>query len=165
MKKNIYFVGAPTVAKGIEDFNFLAVNIPEAAFYWFSYHISKDVPLKFHNINFIQGLTDVQMKRKIQNSMDIFVCNSHFEGFCLPIAEAVLLRKPVVSYDLEEIRATYHNVIEYIPCFDLQQFAKRLQRLIVKNDYAVEKNEAFQFVKAHYSPNMVVKKLLRVVLN
>ncbi len=96
--KKIYFVGAPTEVKGIEQFNKIAGLFPSDSFYWICYEINSPKKENYKNLIFLTGLSDIEMRNKIK-SMDMLICLSRFEGFCLPIAEAMLLKKPVISYN------------------------------------------------------------------
>lgn len=161
--KKIYFVGIPSKAKGVEDFNFIAEHVPGAEFYWFCLEVDSFTKRKYHKINFVTGLNDQQMHLKIKKEMDLFVSCSHYEGFCLPIAEALLLKKPVISYALDEVRSSYSENIEYIDCFQLTRYIDRINEIILKNNYLKDKKEVRKYVIKNYSPKVVVGKLLKVL--
>lgn len=158
--KHIYFVGAPTTKKGIDDFHEIAATT-DAQFYWFCFRIHKDLVKNYRHIHFVEGLDDADLKKYIVEKMDYFICCSHFEGFCLPVAEAMLLKKPVVSYDLAEIKSEFQDTIEYV--HDLTEFKSRIKRLVNKNDYGKDLNKAKQFIEKNYAPEVVAKRLLQVV--
>lgn len=154
----IYFVGAATLAKGIDDFNKLAGLVKDAEFYWFTYYVSKDVLTKYKNIKFIVGLSDQKLKKTISKDMDIFICCSGFEGFCLPLAEAMILKKPVITYPLSEIKQEFLNNVEYVN--GVEQFRKRLVSIIGKKDYKKDLTKAKKFVEMNFSPEKVSGRLL-----
>lgn len=162
--RKIYFVGAPTKAKGIEDFSFIAEQIIDAEFYWFCFNVNDGIKEKHKRINFIIGLSDEQMKLKIKEEMGAFISCSHYEGFCLPIAEAILLEKPVFSYKLPEIESVYSDNIEYIKCFDLNEYTNKLKEFISKNSYNKDKEKARRYIIDNYSPEVVADRLLNVLL-
>lgn len=154
----------PTQAKGIEDFYKLATNIKEANFFWFCFKIDKETKEKYKEINFIIGLSNEELKTKVREEMDLFINCSHFEGFSLPIAEAILLEKAVISYKLPEIEQVYEDNIEYVKRFDLEEYENKIKGFISKNDYNRDKEKAKKFILNNYSPEVVSKKLLKIIL-
>lgn len=162
--KNIYFVGQPTEDKGIEEFGIMADKIRDAKFYWFCFDVSDSVKEKYKNISFVVGLNDKEMRSKIKKEMDLFVSCSHFEGFGLPTAEAILLDKPVLSYALEEVRSCYGDDVEYIGCFDLERYISRINTLVCGGNYMKNKEKAKEHVIANYSPETVARRLLKALL-
>lgn len=164
--KRIYFVGAPTKDKGLEDFAYISNQCKNAEFYWFTYHINDQLINKYKKINFVTGLDDKNLKDYIKNKMDIFISCSHAEGFCLPIAEAMLLNKPVLSYALEEIQSVYADMIEYVPSFDMKIFNRKLQFLIDQNTKINSKKyiNAKKYIEENYLPNIVSSRLLKHIL-
>ncbi len=161
--KKIYFVGHPTTDKGIKDFNCLAEKIADTEFYWFCYKLDAHNRAEYKYIHFVVGLDDTQLKKVIQEEMDLMVCCSHFEGFCLPIAEAILQNKPVISYQLPEVCSAYADNIEYIDCFDLPKFIERLKNIILYNNYKKDLDAAKIFVMNNYSPERVSDRLLSII--
>lgn len=162
--KKIYFVGTPTKGKGIEDFNLIAKQIIDAEFYWFCFEVNKSLKKKYHKIIFITDLVKEKLQYFIKKEMDLMVCCSHFEGFCLPIAEAMLLEKPVISYRLPEIESVYFDNIEYVECFDLNEYIDKLKEFILKNNYNKDKEKARNFIINNYSPEIVSQRLLKILL-
>lgn len=158
--KNIYFLGKPTSAKGIEDFNYISKKIPEAKFHWFTFRAPKNLERKYKNITFIQGLEDAVLKKMIKNKMDIFISCSHFEGFCLPIAEAMLLKKPVISYDLEEVVNEFSDTILYVEQFDRMKFIEKLKEVLHSKESIKNLDHAKEHVEKNFSPSVVTEKLL-----
>lgn len=155
----------PTRAKGIKDFYQLAARIRDAKFFWFCFKLDKETKERYKEINFLVGLSNEDMKKKIKEEMDLMINCSHFEGFSLPVAEAILLEKPVISYKLPEIQQVYENNIEYVKCFNLKEYASKIENIIFKNDYSKNKKKAKNFILNNYSPQMVSQKLLKIILN
>lgn len=162
--KNIYFVGTPNKEKGIDEFHRLAVQLPEHKFFWFCFKFDESIKKIYPNIEFLVGFDSDIMKEKIKQEMDIFVCCSHFEGFSLPIAEAMLLRKPVLSYALEEIVDVYSDRIEYIQPFEFNVMSSRLGEILKDDTYQRDLDKAYQYILDNYSPDRVSKKLLEIIL-
>jgi glycosyltransferase involved in cell wall biosynthesis len=164
--KNIYFVGAPTQDKGLEDFAYISDNCKNVKLYWFTYNITDQLINKYKNINFIVGLDDNNLRNYIKNKMDIFISCSYAEGFCLPIAEAMLLEKPVLSYALEEVQSVYSNMIEYVTCFDKKEFTQKLELLITQNNKTTNKKytKAKKYIEDNYLPDIVSSRLLKYIL-
>jgi len=160
--KKIYFVGLPVKEKGIEDFSYLAGKIKEAKFYWFCLKLDNSIKNKYKKINFLVGLNDREMKKKISD-MDLMACCSRFEGFCLPIAEAILLKKPVISYRLKEVESTYLNNIEYIKCFSLNKYVRGIKKVISNKGLCKDAKKARMFVINNYSPEVVSQRLLKII--
>lgn len=158
--KNFYFVGAPTIEKGIEDFNEIAKSLPQAKFTWYCFRVSPDFVKKYPHINFVKGLDDAQLKKDVTTRMDCFICCSHFEGFCLPVAEAMRMEKPVISYDLDEIRFEFQETIEYV--HTVSEFKKRLLSLTKKNYYTKDTKQGKIFIEKNYSPEVVSNRLLKI---
>lgn len=160
---NFYFVGNPTTHKGIEDFNLIAKKIPKANFYWFCFKLNNEIKKSYPKINFLAGLKDLEMKNKIEKEMDVFICCSHFEGFCLPIAEAIWLGKPVISYSLRELIDVYKDNIEYVAPFETKRFIKKIQGIIINGKNVKKIIKAKKFVIRNYSPEVVAQRLLNII--
>lgn len=160
--KNIYFVGAPTLAKGIEDFNYLAMSLPEFNFYWFTYKLKNSTKSNYKYIRFITGLEDHELKNRIIKDMDLFISCSYFEGFCLPIAEASLLGKPSISYKLEEVESEFGDTINYVKCFDKDEYKMAILKYSKSYPSRIKINTARNFITNNYSPEIVSNRLLEV---
>lgn len=154
----------PTQAKGIEDFHKLATNTKEANFFWFCFKIDEETKEKYKEINFLVGLSNEELKTKIKEEMDLFINCSRYEGFSLPMAEAILLKKPVISYKLPEIERVYEDNIEYVECFNLEEYENKIKSFIFKNNYNKDKEKAKKFILDNYSPEVVSQKLLKIIL-
>ena len=162
--KSIYFVGTPNREKGIDEFHQLALKFQEHRFFWFCFKLDDTVKNLYPKIEFLIGFESDEMKERIKQEMDIFVCCSHFEGFSLPIAEAILLKKPVITYALEEIVDVYEDHIEYVKPFQYDTISDRLQKLIDYGIYQKDLDEARQYVLDNYSPDVVSQRLLNILL-
>lgn len=158
--KKIYFVGTPSQVKGIDEFNSLAKLISEADFFWFCFKLPEGLQSVYPNINFIAGLSDQQLRDKIENEMDVFVCCSHFEGFSVPIAEAMLLKKPVIAYKLEELVDIYGDHITFMSS-DLEEAAKIILSVLKAKSSSLD--ESREMILSRYSPKSVSDKLINIL--
>jgi len=161
--KRIYFVGAPTEAKGILEFDTLAGFFPKTSFNWFCYKATAEITSTYRKINFIVGLNDLEIRDKIK-SMDLLISCSKFEGFCLPIAEALLLNKPVISFDLDEIKSVFKNNIEYVESHNLEQFRKKIGEYISNQTYDIDIKKAHEFIVEQFFPEKIKQRFLDVIL-
>src|SRR5258708_3078415 len=91
-----------------------------------TYSLFQYLLIKFKSIFFVKGLNDKKLKKMIMAKIDIFISCSHFEGFCLPVAEAMLLSKPVLCYALDEVKSEFGTNIEYVECFNIELFKVKL---------------------------------------
>jgi len=162
--KNIYFVGTPNKEKGIEEFHKLALEFKEHHFFWFCFKLGEGIEKMYPRIEFLVGFDNEAMKERIKQDMDAFVCCSHFEGFSLPIAEAMMLRKPVLAYALDEVVDVYDDCIEYVQPFDFDRMIVKLREIIDNNAYKKDLYKAEQYILDHYSPDKVTDKLLDIIL-
>lgn len=160
---NIYFVGAPTFAKGIIDFEFLASSFTHWHFSWFCQQLPPGIKESYPHINFILNLNDHDLKEAIMSRMDIFISCSHFEGFCLPAAEAILAGKPVITYALEEVKIEFGTHFEYVPCFDLDEFMKTLEHMASSPPNKYKISSAQNFITQMYSPANVAKRFFSII--
>lgn len=164
--KKAYFVGLPSVAKGIDDFAWLAKQFRDnISFYWLTHNVSTEMKRKFKEICFVENLDDKALSLYIER-MDIFVSCSHHEGFSLPTAEAILLEKYVFSYKLPEIYASFGDSIGlYIPPFHLEIYQKMLEEYLVgkvrRNQDTLDAGK--RMIISKYSPDAVKQKLLQVI--
>lgn len=158
----VYTVGIPCAAKGLDDFFELTTRIGNTQFYWFCYKIDDQLVQAYPSIEFITGKNDYEMHSIISEKMDVFVSCSHFEGFCLPVAEAIMNLKPAITYELEEIKSTYGPRIDYVKPFDLDDF-ERVLRLNINNIDARRLSEAKLFIIKQFSAKSVTKRLLKSI--
>jgi glycosyltransferase involved in cell wall biosynthesis len=160
---NIYFIGTASNVKGLDDFHWLATQLPALSFHWFSYKLDQGIVESYRNIIFHKSLDDAELYKTVKREMDIFISCSRFEGFCLPIAEAILLEKPAISYDLEEIKCTFNDHVEYVPCYDVHIYKKILTDLIKKKINRKKILLAKRYVEENFSPEIVSTRFLRIV--
>lgn len=158
---NIYFVGRADKEKGVEEFSKLADELNDHTFYWYSYVVSAAIKSACKSVHFIEGLAGKELTKDIVGSKDLFVSCSHFEGFCLPVAEAMLLNIPVVAYKLPEIYDSFADNILYVNEGDVAQMEATVMGIIDKGLDSAMLVKAKKFVLDNYSPEVVSSKLLR----
>ena len=56
---------------------------------------------------------------------------STYESWGIVIGEALACRIPVVAYDLAAYRPIFGDLVNYVPCFDLQQFQDIASRVLL----------------------------------
>lgn len=160
----IYFVGSPENVKGIDDFYKLSKDV-SAEFYWFCWKVDTEVKEKYPNLKFITGLDTPSLKEKIKE-MDIFVSFSRFEGFCLPIAEALINLKPVIAYKLPELEDVYKNHVFFVELHAYDIILNKVKNCMENYSfYKINSEISKKFILDNYSPENVTKKLLKILNN
>lgn len=165
---NAYFVGLPSIAKGINDFSWLATKFKgRIKFHWLTKNVSPETRKMYPTITFVTGLDDDQLISQIQ-LMDIFVNCSHFEGFSLPTAEALYLEKVTFSYKLPEIYAAFgDNIHSYVDPFDMVAYRENLEKYLDTNlnSLRMKLKRGKEMVLAQYSPDTICDRLLLYIHN
>ena len=85
--------------------------------------IPKGAEVIFHN-----GVSDEAYAALLANNA-IFVSATRYEGFCLPLAEALALGVPAVVSDLEVLHEVAGGGALYFGCNKPQEFAERIKEL------------------------------------
>jgi hypothetical protein len=161
---HIFMVGLPTIEKGIDDYYYLASNMPEDKFYWFCNRIDKEVFEKYNDrIIFRIGLEREKMFSDIKK-MDIFCSCSYYESFCLPIGEAIIMDKPVIVYLAKEVKSVYDSFIQYVEYRDRNAMLEALREFKAGN-YLGNRKKAKHLIEENYTLEIISKKLLSVLLS
>ncbi len=85
--------------------------------------IPKDAKVVFHN-----GVTDEEYAKILADNA-VFVSATRYEGFCLPLAEALALGTPAVVSDLPVLHEVAGEGALYFGCNKPQEFAERVKEL------------------------------------
>ena len=93
--------------------------------------------------------------------MDVFLSCSYFEGFCMPIAEAMLQEKPVIAYKLPELYSVYKKNIMYVKKGDTVKTVKLLKNF--KKLYKLDVKASKDYIVNNYSPEVILNNLLKIV--
>jgi len=166
MAKSFNYISLSSVSipKGVFDYVELANKIvykyPSDKFYWIG---TGDIPkgLDGRNVCFTGFLNEKEKKRMLTKSNTIFLNCSHFEGFSVPIAEACLLKVPVLCYKLPELYATYGPHINYVNCYNSNEFFKCLE--LLRKNFVIYKEKAVlarRFVIENYSAHKFTSKFM-----
>ena len=157
-----YMVGLPSQNKGIEDFYYLATNITNIDFFWFCGAVDPETVARYGDkINFQVGLARDEIFRKIAD-MQIHCNCSYYESFSLPIAEALILRKPVITYNIDEVHKAFKETIQYVPYRNKASFLKIVESFRDTGGYSGNPKMGYELVQSEYSPAVVAKKLMDI---
>lgn len=83
----------------------------------------KEAKVVFHN-----GVSDKKYAELLANDA-VFVTATRYEGFCLPLAEAMALGVPAVVSDLAVLHEVANGGALYFGCNQPQEFAERIKEL------------------------------------
>lgn len=86
----------------------------------------------------VLGVKDDRTKFEAIRDCDLLLFPSSFEGFGMPPMEALYFEKPVVCYDLEVLRMTYGDHLNYVPVGDADAFADEVKGLLADPDLRKE---------------------------
>ena len=92
------------------------------------------------NIEFAGEVDDAKLE-SLYASAAAFAFPSRYEGFGLPVLEAMALGTPVVASDAASVPETGGDAAAYFPAGDAQALADRLERVIIDAAYAQELRE------------------------
>lgn len=158
-------VGLPNINKGLDDYYFLANNIPNCEFYWYCSSIENTIFDKYKNkIKFRVNLDLKTMFGEIEKKMNIMCNCSYYENFPLPVAEAMFMKKPIIIYKIKEIVEVYKNFIQYVDYGNVEMMKKAI-REFQEGKYNGDINKAYSFIQNNYSSEIVSKKLLNILFN
>ena len=138
-ENNFIVVGAGhlVVRKGVDDFIFLAKELPEYLFIWVGGKVAdlfaaetqaqKDM-ITNHPPNFkITGYVPYSKMAMYYNSADALLFPSHGEIASMVIIEAAACGLPLILRDLPEYQELYNG--SYIPCKNNSEFKNALKKL------------------------------------
>jgi len=91
---------------------------------------------------------------------NLFISTSQREGFCVPIAEALLAKLPVVAYDLPVYESVFGDVIMTVPRYDVNSFAEvAIDVLCHLSRYHSLVEEGYNLITSRYSRKAVVRSI------
>lgn len=141
-KYDLVFTGRFAKSKGIYDFIEIVSKLKEkfpkiktvviGSGYDFEVQdILREISLRRLQANIIMaGYISEEKKYQIMKNGLIFVFPSHEEGWGIVIGEALACGLPVVVYRLPEIVDIWKNKVAWVDCFDINQFANTVKRLL-----------------------------------
>ena len=92
------------------------------------------------------GFTEDEIMPYLYNGADVFVFPSLYEGFGMPVREAMICGTPVVTSDIDELREATMNSAIYINPADNEQFENAiLQALKTKYVYKTDLAKQIKF--------------------
>lgn len=87
-----------------------------------------------NNIQLFGFIGDTKLKYRIISTSKIFLLTSHSESFSLSAAEAMALKRPVISFNLPQLKKIYGDSIVYIESFNKNKFAEKIIEMIFNSD-------------------------------
>jgi len=130
--------------------------------------------LKIHGIHYLTGIFSDVFIRGIMNICDIYVSPSRLEGFGLPLIEAQLCEKPIISL---KNTATAETIIEGKTGFavkseikngqiraNIDSLAKKIDILLSNKELRqnMGKNGRIHAIR-NFSPKIIAKKMLEII--
>lgn len=82
------------------------------------------------------GYVDESDLVALYTGADLFVLTSTFEGFGLPVLEAMACGTPVIASDVAALREVGSDVARFVPAGDVSAFASAIDRALVDSEYA-----------------------------
>jgi glycosyltransferase involved in cell wall biosynthesis len=83
------------------------------------------------NVHFA-GLVSEYEKFRLFKASRMFLMPSTYESWGIVIGEAFACGIPVVAYDLAAYRPIFGELVNYVPCFNLQEFQQTASRILLK---------------------------------
>jgi len=150
--------------KGLQDFASIAHEIrksyPEDKCIWIG---TGQVPEDLENkeeVIFTGFLEERKKLDLLQQENTIFMLCSYYEGFSVPIAEACLQRVPVICYRIPEIESVYEQHIEYVTCFDRNEFGRKCRSVRRNYRYYRKKaDDARRYIIERYSESALLQRM------
>lgn len=132
----LYVMGYSSDTKTVEHFN----------------NICERLKVK-DNIEYIGFLKGEELFEKIANAK-VFIYPTHEDSFSLSVLEAISLRTPVVTYDLNAFKTIYKDIpiVKMVKEFDYKQIAIEAEKILKMNE-----NEYYSFVSNPYIDKFVEK--------
>jgi glycosyltransferase involved in cell wall biosynthesis len=92
------------------------------------------------------------------SSARMFFMPSHEEGWGMAILEAMAAGLPVVAYDLPVYRRHYSGTVVTVPCFDVNEFAVQVVRLLRTDGGRAELSRRGRERSAHYDWDVLAEQ-------
>jgi len=90
---------------------------------------------------YVHGTLPDERKYEIIKKAKVLVTATHFEGFGMPPAEALMCGTPAVAYDLPVLREAYGELIDLVPMGDYSAMGDAINRLINDKEYWKQRSE------------------------
>ncbi len=166
---NYITISSISKPKGIYDFAKIAKNMKKThskdRFIWIGTgEIPNDIECN-NDIQFLRFLSDKQKYNFLYgNTNTIFILCSHHEGFSLPISEACLFEIPVLAYKIPELFSVYKDNINYVQCFNINEFTSKL--IEMRENYSTFKKKSItakQYIIKNFSSDVFIKKMRSIM--
>ena len=95
------------------------------------------------NVKIISGLTDLEVKCAY-SLCDLFIFPSIYEGFGIPILEAMIYNKPIILSNIEVFKEITENKLSYFDCNNIQMIAESIHKICSSDN---EKNKLIKYSK------------------
>lgn len=115
------------------------------------------------NLRVIGRVTDNELKALYANAKFLFV-PSFYEGFGIPLLEAMENKCPVVASDIPVFHEICGNAAEYINAYDCDETVLLINALILNNKRLNEMSSLGLQVVCNYRWDTLAKKILEIVL-
>lgn len=113
---------------------------------------------KIHIFDFIED-TDLN---DFYNSCEIFIYFSLYEGFGLPILEAIQCHAPVIASDIEVHREITQNKIVYADPNNSNALTEKIEKILMNNSYKNQLIKKSQTIIDHYSWDKTARETYQV---
>jgi len=113
-------------------------------------------------IKFLEDVQDDQLEGLYRGATAL-LCTSTFEGFGLPLLEAMACGTPVVCSDIPVFRDHFGDAPYYVDPMNSDQIANALDRMIMHNDVARFHARKGNLIAANYTPEKSWRALKKVV--
>lgn len=117
--------------------------------------------LKLENIQYFHSLEDNILRNHLSKA-DYLLVNSIDEGFCLPILEAILLKKRVIASRIPTLIEIWGEKINYINPWNRYAAANEIINIIEKDDYSKIENN-YTYAINNISPIKTLNSFIKVI--
>jgi glycosyltransferase involved in cell wall biosynthesis len=109
----------------------------------------------------VNGLTDTNQIQSLYQNARILIYPSLYEGFGLPVAEALLCKTPVITSDRSSLREAGGPDTLYIDPESPVQIAAAIEKILTGTSLQQTMKEAGnQYAKEKFAPELVTKQVI-----
>ncbi len=112
-----------------------------------------------HRVIFLQKITN-EVLLKIYQLASAFIYPSFYEGFGMPVLEALACRVPVIASDIPVLREAGGNSAYYVDCSDEEQLASAITKILEDEKLRTEMSEKGFLHAALFRNTLIVQQLM-----
>ena len=161
-RKNINRLIEAFIEAELSDFKLVIVGKSNAKIYKAT-NLDKD-KLKKYNIEYLDTVSD-KLLSKLYKNASLFVYLPHYEGFGVPILEAMFFGCPTLISNIQVFKEIYKNGAFYVDQNDVEQISNSLKKVLLGQVDVEKKLEISKEIINIYDYKITASKINNIINN